>query len=90
MASKPKPKGKGKGKKPGGKRWLIVLAITAFWAAVNEPADFTIGAAMVWGLTAVSVAFLVMAGLALLGPAVVLAIRALPRPKPGGGEADET
>jgi len=88
MASKPKGKGK-KGK--GGKSWLIVLAITAFWAAVNEPEDLTMGAAIVWGLTALSVAFLVMAGLALLGPALVLVIRALARPKPKAAvsEADE-
>ena len=91
MASKPKPKGKAKGKKPAGKRWLIVLAITAFWAAVNEPADLTVDAAIVWGLTARSVAFLVMAGLALLGPALVLGIRALPKPKPpkDASEAEE-
>jgi hypothetical protein len=88
MASKAKPKGKAKAKKPAGKRWLIVLAFTAFWAAVNEPGQLSMGAAIVWGLTALSVAFLVMAGLALLGPALVLLIRALPRPKPD--EADET
>jgi hypothetical protein len=64
MASKAKPKGKAKGRKPAGKRWLIVLAFTAFWAAVNEPGQLS------------------------MGPALVLVIRALPRPKPD--EADET
>jgi len=95
MASKPKPSGKpkGKSKKPAGKRWMIVLAVTAFWAAVNEPADLTVGAAIVWALTALSVAFLVMAGLALLGPAMLLVLRALPRllaPQKPSGEPDET
>jgi len=93
MASKPKPKGKGKGKarKPAGKRWMIVLAITAFWAAGNEPADLTIDSALVWGLTALSVAFLVTAGLALAGPALVLGIRSIPKQKPKEDEpkADE-
>ena len=48
--------------------FMVTLAAMATWAALHQPAQFNPGSIGVWGLSAVTVALLVRAGLALLAP----------------------
>ncbi len=87
-----------KARKPKGTRTLrrhavLIAGITLFWAAVNEPTSFAFSAMVVWALTAVAVAFVTCAALALLEPGIVILVKTLPRrlppPAPAPLEVDE-
>lgn len=49
---------------------LTLTAVVLLWAAVNEPAQFTLTGLIVWLLTALAVGLLAWAALSLLEPAV--------------------
>ncbi len=48
--------------------FMLTFAAMAGWAALHEPAGFTLASAGVWACGAVTVAFLARAALALLAP----------------------
>jgi hypothetical protein len=51
---------------------LLTASLALFWAAFNQPEDFTVVSTIVWLLEAATVALLLQAGFVCLGPAVRL------------------
>jgi hypothetical protein len=62
-----------------GRYKLLVAAITLFWAAVNEPPALNVGPVIVWVLSALAVALLACALLALMAPAMIVLMRLFSR-----------
>jgi hypothetical protein len=62
-----------------GRYKLVVVAITLFWAATNEPPALDAGPVIVWVLSALAVALLACALLALLEPAMIVLLRLFSR-----------
>jgi hypothetical protein len=69
---------------------LLIVAVTLFWAAVNEPPVFGIGPVSIWLCSALAVAFLACAAIVLLEPAAAMALQIkLRRPQTPPPEAPE-
>jgi hypothetical protein len=69
---------------------LLIVAVTLFWAAMNEPPVFGIGAVSIWLCSAAAVAFLTCAAIVLLAPAVVILMQMRLRQAPSPPAAAET
>lgn len=62
-----------------GRHKLLIVAITLFWAAANEPEMLGLGPIITWLLTALAVALLASALLALAEPALLVVLRLFSR-----------
>jgi hypothetical protein len=86
MPTKPR---RAKAQGPLRRHALLVVAVTLFWAAMDEPTKWTLAPVLVWLLTAVAVAFLACAVIALADPGAMLVIKVWPRRPPPPPEASE-
>jgi len=66
-------------KAKAGRYKLLVVAITLYWAASNEPEMFGLGTIITWLLTTLAVALLACAALALAQPSVLVVLRLFSR-----------